>query len=86
MIESRYVPENPVTIEARSVPEVYVHFNLDVPPTGRTTHRLFNLYLGPKSATVFDEQVEYDRFQSVMIADLEPFGCCNFIPGVVTLC
>ena len=78
-------PQSPgYTVEARSVPEVYLTLNLQVPAQDQSNSLRYHLYLGPKSATVFDEQRDYERFQVVMDQDLSPLCCCP-VPGVVTL-
>ena len=85
LVENSADPEAPpYKVEARSVPEVYLTLNLQVPADGQANSLRYHLYLGPKSATVFDEQPEYERFHAVMDQDLEPMCCCT-IPGVVTL-
>lgn len=70
-------------ISAGSVPEVLCNLDLQVPTKGQTTTLSFRLFLGPKSSTIFDEQLDYQRFDLVMDQDLTPACCC--IPGISNL-
>ena len=64
-----------------TVPVANYRIRLKVPAAGQRNAANFRLYLGPKSAAVFDEDPEYGRYQPVMDNDLVPIGCFCEIPG-----
>lgn len=80
-----YMEQQPNVAEADlkpySVPVANYRLRLRVPDAGQTTEASFRLYLGPKSAAVFDEDPAYLRYQPVMDSDLSPIGCFCDIPG-----
>ncbi len=63
-----------------SVPVPVYRFELPVPAPGGRTTVSYDLYLGPKSSGVFDEDPAYARFDAVMDVDLAPMCPCE-IPG-----
>ena len=64
-----------------STPVTNYRMKLKVPRDGERTVLDFRLYIGPKSAGVFDEDPEYERYNAVMDVDLTPIGCFCDIPG-----
>jgi len=63
-------------IPALSVPRGYYGLRLDVPSNGRSSETSLALYMGPKSADVFDQNEAYhEPFQAIMDVDLEPMCC-----------
>lgn len=67
-----------------SVPVANYRINLQIPADGATTDLEFTLYLGPKSAGVFNERPEYEMYDAVMDVDLTPVCPCT-IPGATTM-
>ena len=51
---------------------------------GGSTELEFRLYIGPKSAGVFGERPEYERYDAVMEVDLTPVCPCT-IPGATLM-
>ncbi|MCC6671412.1 MAG: membrane protein insertase YidC [Planctomycetes bacterium] len=79
------VPPHPQGgIDAHSVPRALYSLRLRVPDAGSATELNYRLYLGPKSARVFGEDKDHERFAGIIEHDLNP-GCFCTIPGSVTM-
>ncbi|MBI5853168.1 MAG: YidC/Oxa1 family insertase periplasmic-domain containing protein [Planctomycetes bacterium] len=77
----RKVPDLPqLDTPPYSIPVADATFELVVPAAGAESRVRFRLYLGPKSYRVFDENLEYARFDPVMKHTLDPMCFCT-IPG-----
>ena len=69
-------------IEQDSVPEIHCDLTLRVPATNEVESLKFQLYLGPKTSTLFVD--DYAPLTAVMESDLTSSCCCP-VPGVATL-
>ena len=73
--------DDPLAGKAGSMPHLRLNTRVGIPRPGADEVVSFNVFLGPKSFRVFDEQPEFARFLPIMDVDLEPPCCGLSVPG-----
>ena len=63
------------------IPRLWLDTKIAIPAPGASSTVGLNIFLGPKSYRVFDEQPEFQRFLPIMDFDLEPPCCGLNVPG-----